>query len=243
MSFSPDQVKALEAPLPTSHTKQRTQAGRSLSYIEGWLCIAEANRIFGFDGWDRETVQLLQLGDAYQDQKNLSRVSYMAKVRITVRADGRATMVVRDGCGYGSGIDRDIGSAHESAIKEAETDAMKRALMTFGNPFGLALYDKDRRNVVDDTDDAGVSAVNVGPTKEQAELFETMAKAVNRCETLEKLAQMKEAATESLKGLTDAQYGDFKRVYQAKKKLLDAMPYKPIQRNGAATVLDDEIPF
>jgi hypothetical protein len=35
----------------------------------------------------------------------------------------------------------------ESAIKEAETDAMKRALATFGNPFGLALYDRERRGV------------------------------------------------------------------------------------------------
>ena len=33
--------------------------------------------------------------------------------------------------------------AHESAIKEAETDAMKRALRSFGNTFGLALYDKN----------------------------------------------------------------------------------------------------
>ena len=41
----------------------------------------------------------------------------------------------------------DLGQAHESALKEAETDAMKRALMTFGNPFGLALYDKAQRQV------------------------------------------------------------------------------------------------
>jgi len=41
----------------------------------------------------------------------------------------------------------DRGRAHEPAIKEAETDAMKRALMTFGNPFGLALYDKQQRQV------------------------------------------------------------------------------------------------
>jgi hypothetical protein len=35
-----------------------------------------------------------------------------------------------------------MGEAHESALKEAETDATKRALTTFGNLFGLALYDK-----------------------------------------------------------------------------------------------------
>ena len=34
-------------------------------------------------------------------------------------------------------------------IKEAETDAEKRALKTFGNQFGQALYDKTQSNVVD----------------------------------------------------------------------------------------------
>nr|WP_233130301.1 Rad52/Rad22 family DNA repair protein [Synechococcus sp. 1G10] len=60
--------------------------------------------------------------------------------------------IVREGCGVGHGIDVDLGQAHESALKEAETDAMKRALMTFGNPFGLALYDKQQcqqRHAVD----------------------------------------------------------------------------------------------
>jgi hypothetical protein len=42
-----------------------------------------------------------------------------------------------------------MGEAYESAVKEAETDAMKRALMTFGNPFGLALYDKTKASVQD----------------------------------------------------------------------------------------------
>jgi hypothetical protein len=40
-----------------------------------------------------------------------------------------------------------LGDAHESALKEAETDATKRALTTFGNLFGLALYDKDQLGV------------------------------------------------------------------------------------------------
>jgi len=33
------------------------------------------------------------------------------------------------------------------ALKEAETDAMKRALVTFGNRFGLALYDPEKKGV------------------------------------------------------------------------------------------------
>jgi hypothetical protein len=67
-------------------------------------------------------------------------------VRITV-GEGTGAPLIREGCGAGHGIDTDLGQAHESALKEAETDAMKRALMTFGNAFGLALYDKQQREV------------------------------------------------------------------------------------------------
>jgi hypothetical protein len=73
-------------------------------------------------------------------------VTYIARVRITVTAGGNGTLI-HEGTGAGHGIDTDLGLAHESAIKEAETDAMKRALVTFGNPFGLALYDKSQRQV------------------------------------------------------------------------------------------------
>lgn len=140
MMFTAEQTKALAAPLDPKHVAQRSQAGRSFAYVEGWHVIAEANRIFGFDGWNREMVELLQLGEPrVVDGK--TRVEYMARVRITVGS------VVRDGSGFGQGIDKDVGQAHESALKEAETDAMKRALMTFGNPFGLALYDKTQANV------------------------------------------------------------------------------------------------
>lgn len=142
--FNEVQIAALEAPLSRAHVKTRAQAGRNLSYLEGWVAIAEANRIFGFDMWHRETVEMRQLGDP-REVDGKWRVGYMAKVRIEVFAEDRC--IIREGSGYGSGIDRDVGSAHESAIKEAETDAMKRALMTFGNPFGLALYDKDQANV------------------------------------------------------------------------------------------------
>ena len=64
----------------------------------------------------------------------------------SVGASG-AQSLIREGSGAGHGIDVDLGLAHESALKEAETDAMKRALMTFGNPFGLALSAKQQRQV------------------------------------------------------------------------------------------------
>ena len=136
---------ALEAPLIRDNVKERKQGGRQVAYIEGWHAIAEANRIFGFDGWSRETVEVKCVAEkerAIGDSKAPGwGVTYICRVRI------EALGIPREGCGTGHGIDRDLGQAHESAIKEAETDAMKRALMTFGNQFGLALYDKKQTNV------------------------------------------------------------------------------------------------
>jgi DNA recombination protein Rad52 len=154
-TFSAEQITALSAPLDRAKVRQREQGRSSVSYLEGWQVIAEANRIFGFDGWQRETVALRCVNQSERtigakgtsrDQKPGWGVTYTARVRVTVTA-GALTPLVREGSGAGHGIDVDLGQAHESALKEAETDAMKRALMTFGNPFGLALYDKRQREV------------------------------------------------------------------------------------------------
>lgn len=147
MSFTDTQTADLAAPLNRSSVKTRKQAGMDLSYVEGHHVIQEANRIFGFDAWQSETVELRCVSEGPRGDK--AGVTYIARVRITVRAGGDT--IIREGVGAGHGIDRDAGQAHEKAIKEAETDARKRSLMTFGNPFGLALYDKTQANVSDDT--------------------------------------------------------------------------------------------
>jgi hypothetical protein len=151
--FSREQAAALAAPLDRAHVRQREQGRGRVSYLEGWQVIAEANRIFGFDGWQRQTVLLRCVAERPRKigseprrpidppQRDGWGVTYIAKVRIAVGD------LLREGTGAGHGIDVDLGLAHESALKEAETDATKRALMTFGNPFGLALYDKQQRQV------------------------------------------------------------------------------------------------
>ena len=141
MAFTETQLGELGAGLRRSHIKKNP---KGFDYIEGWHAIAEANRIFGFDGWDRQTLEMVQLGEPELVGATW-RVAYRCRVKIIVRAGD--AVITRDGTGYGSGIVKDIRDAHESAAKEAETDAMKRALMTFGNQFGLALYDKVQANV------------------------------------------------------------------------------------------------
>lgn len=134
----------LSAALDAKNISQRTQSGRSLSYIEAHHAIREANRIFGWDGWTRETVSVKEVQTEQKASRNggdLWYIGYVCKVLV------RVGEVVREGTGFGQGQDSDLGKAHESAIKEAESDAMKRALMTFGDPFGLALYDKTQEHV------------------------------------------------------------------------------------------------
>jgi DNA recombination protein Rad52 len=143
MAFTEAQVKGLEAKLSAKRIKTRQANGVTLAYVEGWHVIAEANRIFGYDAWDRRTrtnscVWTGTKGGFYH-------AAYTAKVRVTLRAGD--TTIVREGSGTGEGKALSPGQAHELALKAAETDATKRALATFGNPFGLALYDHEQAGV------------------------------------------------------------------------------------------------
>jgi Rad52/22 family double-strand break repair protein len=136
MGFSARQTQALRRDLDHRHVRTREANGRELSYIEGWYAITEANRIFGFDGWNRETVETRCV--LAREIRGSFVAVYIAKVRISVHvADGA---VIREGHGTGEGRGASPGEVHDIALKSAETDATKRALATFGKPFGLALY-------------------------------------------------------------------------------------------------------
>lgn len=136
MSFTQTQVRKLRSKLRPQHIRTREAEGVSLSYLEGWHVVAEANRIFGFDGWDRETISSECVWTKQVNGR--FRAAYVTRIRIRVRA-GEA-LIVREGSGAGESNSASPGQAHEFAAKAAETDATKRALMTFGNAFGLSLY-------------------------------------------------------------------------------------------------------
>ncbi len=136
MGFSPKQTRALGRRVPMRNVKLRVSAGKELSYIEGWYVLAEANRIFGFDGRDRETIETKCV--SARDARGSCSAVYLARVRISVRAEDRT--IVRDGHGTGEAFGNSAGEVHDRALKAAETDATKRALATFGKAFGLALH-------------------------------------------------------------------------------------------------------
>jgi DNA recombination protein Rad52 len=136
MGFSAKQVKALRRNLDHRYVRTREANGRELSYIEGWYAISEANRIFGFDGWSRETIESRCV--LARENRGAFLAVYTARVRISVQAGG--STIIREGHGSGEGRGASPGEVHDTALKAAETDATKRALATCGKPFGLALY-------------------------------------------------------------------------------------------------------
>src|SRR6478609_7760908 len=140
MGFSDKQLKVLRRNFDHRCVRSRTVNGRQLSYIEGWYAISQANRIFGFDAWSRETVESRCV--LSRENRGAFLAVYTAKVRITVEADGMK--IIREGHGSGEGRANSPGEVHDTALKAAETDATKRALATFGKPFGLELYRKDK---------------------------------------------------------------------------------------------------
>ena len=134
MTFTKEQTEQLNQPIDPKVVAFRQQGNMQLAYLESWYVINEANRIFGFDGWSSETIQL----DCVQSDEFC--VTYIAKVRVTVGD------VIREGvgAGHGKGEKVNLGDKHESAVKEAESDARKRAFMQFGSQLGLSLYDRSK---------------------------------------------------------------------------------------------------
>ena len=136
MNLTKEQVNALNQPIDKANVSERWADKRKtlkLAYIESWHVIREANRIFEYD-WSSETLKMdLVHADNFC-------VTYIAKVRVIVNG------IVKEGYGAGHGRGERVpaGDKHESAVKEAESDARKRALMQFGDQFGLSLYDKEK---------------------------------------------------------------------------------------------------
>jgi len=171
MTFSKEQVDSLKQPIDPKVVSSREQKGMQLSYLESWYVINEANRIFGFDGWWSETVQL----DCVHNDEFC--VTYIAKVRVTVGN------VIREGVGAGHGKGQRVGQGdkHESAVKEAESDARKRALMQFGNLFGLSLYDGKKAWKNPKKDRTPVSAQNLAVVAKDAILKATTKEKLDKC--------------------------------------------------------------
>ena len=141
MGFSAKQLQALRRSLNRQYVRTREANGRELSYIEGWYAISEANRIFGFDGWNRETVES-RCVLARENRGLIPR--RLCRQGAHHRACRRRDLSSVTAMGRGRAAASPRATSTTSLSRLAETDATKRALATFGKPFGLELYRKDK---------------------------------------------------------------------------------------------------
>lgn len=127
-----EQIAELKKPLDESRIQRRKAQFGTVEYLQTHDIIVRANEIFGFGGWQREIKRLERI---YQEEvEGVYNVGYLCEYRIKVGD------VVHEDVGFGSSANQhDLAQAHETAVKGAVSDALKRCFRAFGPQFGLGL--------------------------------------------------------------------------------------------------------
>ena len=143
--FDKKQLDILNQELDISRIKTREKGNISLSYIEGHDVIETANKVFGFGNWSYSISKLEHVSQE-QNQNQNQVICYKAIVQVLVHSENHTLDVSREDVGFGTGVSKTLADSHENAGKEAVTDALKRAMRSFGNQFGNSLYDKTKNH-------------------------------------------------------------------------------------------------
>ena len=123
---------------PNIVSQRRGRGGKTFDYLEGHAVIEQANRIFGYGGWGHELVgdvTLRKVETVDPETGEVTTVSgYTAPVRVTVAgAPPRTDIGVHP-------VAEETFDGHDTAMKGAVTDGMKRAFRSFGVQFGNGFY-------------------------------------------------------------------------------------------------------
>ena len=135
----PAVTQALGQPIDPELVSQRKgRGGRSFDYLEGHAVIDQANHIFGYGGWGYELVGDVTLRriETVNPQTGEVKVEqgYSAPVRVSV-----AGALPRTDIGVHP-VAEDNFDGHDTAMKGAVTDGLKRAFRSFGAQFGNGFY-------------------------------------------------------------------------------------------------------
>lgn len=134
-----DVLRLLEEPLdPALVAVRRANRGRRVAYLEGHRVISQANRLFGYGRWGAELQSPVGFRELSCPDPESGEVLVVGMYWATVRVQVAGCQPRSDvGCAFATDSTPE---AHDTAIKAAATDAMKRALRQFGEQFGNSLY-------------------------------------------------------------------------------------------------------
>jgi hypothetical protein len=140
------QVDALLRPI----RPHRVLKAQGQSHVAAFDVIAHLTRVFGFGGWDKEIVSLdlVHERSTAPDPKNSKDqgrwwVTYRCHMRLIVRdPEGRVVASIEDAATGSAQNLPSPGDAHDFAVKNAVSYALKRCAKDLGDQFGLSLYNK-----------------------------------------------------------------------------------------------------
>ena len=139
--LSPRQIEVLTKAI----NPKRVLVAQGQSHLPAFDVEAHLTRVFGFEGWDREITQLWLVHETEAEKGGRTgwTVTYGCKLRLTVRDPEGNVVKVVDGCATGSANNLPSrGDAHDFAMKNADSYALKRCAKALGDQFGLSLYNK-----------------------------------------------------------------------------------------------------
>jgi hypothetical protein len=117
------------------------------SHLQQWDVRRTLLRVFGFGGFDTEilSVDVVREGNvpAGPHGPRSFSVIYRVHQRLTVKDIHGVPLSSHDGVATGAALNvASLAEAHDNAVKEADSQSLKRAAVNLGDQFGLSLYDQ-----------------------------------------------------------------------------------------------------
>jgi hypothetical protein len=119
---------------------------KGFAHVQQWDVRRFLIRVFGFGGYDTELVSIdlireIEHPASSQGGKSRWTVAYRVHQRLTVKDIHGQPIATFDGVATGDSQNQpSLGDAHDGAVKEADSQSLKRAAVNLGDAFGLALY-------------------------------------------------------------------------------------------------------
>jgi hypothetical protein len=150
VSLAPEQVAQLLKPI---HPSRVMSDNKGMAHVSQQDVRAHLIRLFGFGGWDTEltSLELIHERSVGVDEKSQGRwwVTYRCTMRLTVKdPQGKVLATYEDGATGSAQNQPSPGDAHDNALKNAISYALKRCAINLGDQFGLSLYNKGQRTAL-----------------------------------------------------------------------------------------------
>lgn len=150
-----DQRETLLRPI----NPRRVLVAQGQSHLPAYDVVAHLTRIFGFEGWDKELINLWLISEMDREHperegKTQWTVTYGCTMRLTIydsvmryepgmRTPYRTRLkVIEEGATGSANNLPSRGDAHDFAMKNAMSYAIKRCAKDLGDQFGLSLYNR-----------------------------------------------------------------------------------------------------